>query len=148
MATQTLPRGRPKGDKRERTRARLLEAARQLIREKGYDRTTMQDVAERAGMTWPLIADVDESDIEARLFPKATPGKRNRAPPDGGLIHRELRRKGVTLQLPWITNWINIAFQVRLTRICPYGHNAANVKAGSKAPQMDWISQARSGFNA
>ncbi len=51
MATQTLPRGRPKGDKRERTRARLLEAARQLIREKGYDRTTMQDVAERAGMT-------------------------------------------------------------------------------------------------
>ena len=49
--------------------------------------------------------------------------------------------------LPWITNWINIAFQARLTRICPYGHNAANVKAGSKAPQMDWISQARSGFN-
>lgn len=57
--------------------------------------------AERAGMAWPLIADVDESDIEAQLFPKAAPGKRNRAPPDGGLIHRELRRKGVTLQLLW-----------------------------------------------
>lgn len=45
------PRGRPKGDKRARTRAKLLDAARALIREKGYERTTLQDVAERAGMT-------------------------------------------------------------------------------------------------
>ena len=45
------PRRRPKGDKRARTRARLLEAARELIREKGYARTTLQDVAARAGMT-------------------------------------------------------------------------------------------------
>ena len=45
------PRRRPKGDKRARTRAKLLEAARELIREKGYARTTLQDVAQRAGMT-------------------------------------------------------------------------------------------------
>ena len=45
------PRRRPKGDKRARTRAKLLEAARELIREKGYARTTLQDVAARAGMT-------------------------------------------------------------------------------------------------
>lgn len=44
-------RRRPKGDKRARTRAALLEAARQLIRERGYERTTLQAVAERAGMT-------------------------------------------------------------------------------------------------
>ena len=44
-------RRRPKGDKRARTRAALLEAARALIREKGYDRTTMEEVARRAGMT-------------------------------------------------------------------------------------------------
>lgn len=44
-------RRRPKGDKRARTRARLLEAARELIREKGYERTTLEDVARRAGMT-------------------------------------------------------------------------------------------------
>jgi AcrR family transcriptional regulator len=44
-------RRRPKGDKRARTRAKLLEAARELIREKGYERTTLQDVARRAGMT-------------------------------------------------------------------------------------------------
>lgn len=47
------PSGRraPKGNKRQRTRAALLEAARELVREKGYEGTTMQDVAARAGMT-------------------------------------------------------------------------------------------------
>jgi AcrR family transcriptional regulator len=44
-------RRRPKGDKRARTRARLLEAARELVREKGYEQVTLQDVAQRAGMT-------------------------------------------------------------------------------------------------
>ena len=49
--TTDNPRRRPKGDKRVRTRAALLEAARALIREKGYERTTMEAVARRAGMT-------------------------------------------------------------------------------------------------
>lgn len=44
-------RRRPKGDKRERTRAKLLEAGRAVVREKGYERTTMEAVAQRAGMT-------------------------------------------------------------------------------------------------
>jgi len=41
----------PKGDKRARTRATLLDAARELIREQGYERTTLREVARRAGMT-------------------------------------------------------------------------------------------------
>src|SRR5579884_1628257 len=49
------PRSRPKGEKRERTRARLLEAARALIREKGHEHTTLEDIAERAGMTTGAI---------------------------------------------------------------------------------------------
>ena len=49
------PRGKPKGDKRERTRAALLEAARALIRERGYERTTLEKVAKRAGMTTGAI---------------------------------------------------------------------------------------------
>lgn len=48
-------RSKPKGDKRDRTRATLLEAARTLIREKGYERTTLEDVASRAGMTTGAI---------------------------------------------------------------------------------------------
>jgi AcrR family transcriptional regulator len=49
------PRRRPKGDKRERTRAALLEAARALIREKGYAKATLEEVAARAGMTTGAI---------------------------------------------------------------------------------------------
>ena len=48
-------RQQPKGDKRERTRAALLEAARALVREKGYERTTIDQVAKRAGMTTGAI---------------------------------------------------------------------------------------------
>src|SRR5262245_18739540 len=47
----TSARRRPKGDKRLRTRAALLEAAAAVIREKGYEGTTLAEVAERAGMT-------------------------------------------------------------------------------------------------
>src|SRR4030095_13000111 len=48
-------RRQPKGDKRDRTRANLLEAARSLIREKGHENTTLEDIAERAGMTTGAI---------------------------------------------------------------------------------------------
>jgi AcrR family transcriptional regulator len=40
-----------KGNKRQRTRARLIEAAVEVIREKGYNRASLEDVARRAGMT-------------------------------------------------------------------------------------------------
>src|SRR3982751_5204292 len=48
-------RRQPKGDKRDRTRTKLLEAARWLIREKGYEHTTLEEIAERAGMTTGAI---------------------------------------------------------------------------------------------
>jgi AcrR family transcriptional regulator len=48
-------RRKPKGNKRDRTRAALLEAARALIREKGYSKTTLEEVAARAGMTTGAI---------------------------------------------------------------------------------------------
>ena len=48
-------RRNPKGNKRDRTRAALLEAARALVREKGYARTTLEEVAARAGMTTGAI---------------------------------------------------------------------------------------------
>ena len=48
-------RGKPKGDKRERTRARLLDAALALTREKGFEQTTVQDIARRAGLSTGAI---------------------------------------------------------------------------------------------
>jgi AcrR family transcriptional regulator len=58
MATnseESSRRRQPKGDKRDRTRSKLLEAARSLIREKGHENTTLEDIAERAGMTTGAI---------------------------------------------------------------------------------------------
>src|ERR1700761_805988 len=55
QAAQDSPRSQPKGDKRQRTRASLLDAARWLIREKGYEHTTLEEIAERAGMTTGAI---------------------------------------------------------------------------------------------
>jgi AcrR family transcriptional regulator len=46
---------RTKGDKRARTRTKLLEAARMLIREKGHEAATLEAIAERAGMTTGAI---------------------------------------------------------------------------------------------
>lgn len=48
-------RRQAKGNKRNRTRAKLLEAARSLIREKGHENTTLEAIAERAGMTTGAI---------------------------------------------------------------------------------------------
>jgi AcrR family transcriptional regulator len=55
VADTDSPRRQPKGDKRDRTRTQLLEAARALIREKGYEHTTLEAIAERAGMTTGAI---------------------------------------------------------------------------------------------
>lgn len=53
--TAESPHRGPKGDKRDRTRAKLLEAARAIVREKGHARTTLEAVARRAGMTTGAI---------------------------------------------------------------------------------------------
>jgi AcrR family transcriptional regulator len=50
-AAKTEPAKARKGNKRERTRARLIEMAAQVIGEKGFDRTSLEEVAARAGMT-------------------------------------------------------------------------------------------------
>jgi AcrR family transcriptional regulator len=55
VAKSASTRRKPKGDKRQRTRGKLLEAARELIREQGYERITLADVAKRAGMTTGAI---------------------------------------------------------------------------------------------
>ena len=54
-ARRASARRAPKGDKRDRTRAALLEAARNLVKEKGYAHTTLAAVARRAGMTTGAI---------------------------------------------------------------------------------------------
>ncbi|MEP7209179.1 MAG: IS21 family transposase [Casimicrobiaceae bacterium] len=60
--------------------------------------------AREAGVGWPLPDDLTDAGLEARLYPASTvlAGIKARRPqPDWPGIHRELKRKGVTLQLVW-----------------------------------------------
>jgi transposase len=55
-----------------------------------------------AGLSWPLPEDLDDAALERRLFPAMpVPGPEDRFVPDWAQVHRELARKGVTLQLLW-----------------------------------------------
>src|SRR5262245_4124559 len=56
--------------------------------------------AERANLTWPLPAEWDDAQLEARLFRRVnTLAGVPRPHPDMAWLHQELKRPGVTLQL-------------------------------------------------
>ena len=78
---------------------------RQIARSCGLSHPTVSkylDKAQEAGLTWPLADDVDEEQLQALLFPAADDEDRPARPlPDMAHIHKELRRKHVTLQLLW-----------------------------------------------
>lgn len=58
--------------------------------------------AERAGLSWPLPDGIDEATLERRLFaPAGGKTRRGLAQPDWAAVHRQFRRKGVTLSLIW-----------------------------------------------
>ena len=69
--------------------------------------TTVVDCLQRAraaGVSWPLLDDLSDEVLEARLFPASTTLaeiKARRPQPHWPTIHRELRRPGVTLALVW-----------------------------------------------
>ncbi len=78
---------------------------RQIGLATGLPYTTVADHLARAraaGLGWPLPDDLDDAALEARLFSSAAlPPGPARPLPDWADVHRELRRKGVTLQLLW-----------------------------------------------
>ncbi len=90
---------------REVLRLRLGEglSGRQVSAATGLPLTTIWDQVHRArqaGLGWPLRADLDDAELEAMLFGKAPrPTSVVRPLPDWNYIHKELRRKGVTLAL-------------------------------------------------
>lgn len=57
--------------------------------------------AQMAGLDWAAVAELDETQIAARLCPVPAVVRGERAVIDLAWVHRERRRKGVTLQLLW-----------------------------------------------
>ena len=80
-------------------------SSRQIASSLGVGRSTLQSYLERArevGLAWPLSPDMSDTDLERCLFHRAYHNtQRIEAQPNWPYIHRELRRKGVTLSLLW-----------------------------------------------
>ena len=57
--------------------------------------------AKLRGLSWPLPEPLDDAALLRRLYPTPAQSSRRLPPPDWSEVHRELRRKGVTLALLW-----------------------------------------------
>jgi transposase len=69
----------------------------------GMSKGAVTNAVQRAvqkGLSWPLPVELHDSGLEAMLYAQAAP-RGQYAQPDYALIHQELKRKGVTLQLLW-----------------------------------------------
>jgi hypothetical protein len=76
---------------------------RQIAGSLNLSRSTVSDHlarAELAGLSWPLPEDMTDAALEELLFPS----RQGRVPdhqPNFAYIHKELMKKGVTLELLW-----------------------------------------------
>jgi transposase len=58
-------------------------------------------LARAAGVDWAVVQTLSDEELEARLYRPAVPRAARHLEPDYALIHQELKRPGVTLQLLW-----------------------------------------------
>jgi transposase len=78
---------------------------RQIAHSLRISRPTVADYVRRAkdaGLSWPLPKDLGDDVLERRLFARTVKKPPAQRPmPDWSRVHRELKRKGVTLVLLW-----------------------------------------------
>src|SRR5438876_3550283 len=79
---------------------------REIARRIGVAASTVRVTIKRfqaAGLSWPLPEELTDAALEAKLFADAgtKQGHRRQVEPDWTAIHRELRRKHVTLSILW-----------------------------------------------
>ena len=95
------------------------EIARRLNLAPSTVRLTLQRLA-TAGLGWPLPTELTDAALEARLFTAAgtKQGHRRHAEPDWAEVHRELKRKHVTLQILWDEYFARDPEGYRYSRFC------------------------------
>ena len=97
---------------------------RQIARSCGISHRTVAEYvrrAEEARLEWPVPEGIDDTRLEELLFGEQTPFSRATRPlPDMEYIHRELRRKGVTLYLLWEEYFSEHPEGYRYTQFCEY----------------------------
>jgi len=75
---------------------------REISRSLGTSPSTVGEYLRRAkaaGLTWPVPETIDDAGLERRLFPGPPSSRASRPLPVWSEVHRELRRKSVTLAL-------------------------------------------------
>ncbi len=81
------------------------QSGRQIATSCSIARSTIKeylDRAQKAGLNWPLPADLDDATLENILFPPIFPiPQEKRQMPPMDYLHQERKKKGVTLQLLW-----------------------------------------------
>ena len=80
-------------------------STREIARRLGIAASTVRETLRRfegAGLGWPLPDSMSDGDLEAALYNHGTKrGHRRHAEPDWPTVHRELKRKRVTLVIVW-----------------------------------------------
>jgi transposase len=79
-------------------------SARQIARSVGSARSSVAQCLERAkgaGVQWPLPPEVDEAELERRLYPPVAMAQAPRPAIDFAALQAQLRQPGVTLTLLW-----------------------------------------------
>lgn len=74
---------------------------RRIAKSLGLSRDVVSDYlirATAAGLAWPLPPELDDAQLEARLFPPLAVKTGRKPEPDWAVIHQEMKRKGATLQ--------------------------------------------------
>jgi transposase len=77
---------------------------RQVAAALSISKTTVSEIAmyaRDAGVDWPLASALSDAELQARLYPPPRPRSSTRHEPDYAVLHQELKRPGVTLQLLW-----------------------------------------------
>jgi transposase len=77
---------------------------RQIAKSCAVSHSTVRECllkAESAGLSWPLDRELDDAAIESLLYPAKPCTEPKRSLPEMAYLHRELKRKSVTLQLLW-----------------------------------------------
>jgi len=98
-------------------------SVREAARRTGKAPSTVRAVLGRfraAGLSWPLPEELGDAGLEERLYGKggAKPGPARRTEPDWASIHRELKRKHVTLSILWEEYIAQQPDGLRYSRFC------------------------------
>jgi transposase len=75
-------------------------------------------LARAAGVDWDVAQTLTDDELEARLFRPAVPRSSHQLAPDFALVHQELKRAGVTLQLLWEEYARGNALAYKYTSFC------------------------------